>query len=124
MTKEEIRQEAKRSCVDKSHYCIGGIGGDAYCEGYIAAAAPREKQLREKDKRIIELEEKLDLDLQKENEELKEKLAQAKIIMDIGMEGIKHWGIVGGRERPFEKQAELEFNLFFEKADQFCEENK
>ena len=51
-----------------------------------------------------------------------DQLTKAKEIMNIAIEGIKHWGIVGGTERPFEKQAELEFNLFLEKAEQFLQE--
>lgn len=48
-----------------------------------------------------------------------EQLTKAKEIMNIAIEGIKHWGIVGGTERPFEKQAEKLFNLFLDKAEQF-----
>lgn len=51
-----------------------------------------------------------------------DQLTKAKEIMNIAIEGIKHWGIVGGTERPFEKQAELEFNLFLEKAEQFLKD--
>ena len=59
-----------------------------------------------------------------ENQKKKDEkqLTKAKEIMNIAIEGIKHWGIVGGTERPFEKQAELEFNLFLEKAEQFLKE--
>lgn len=51
-----------------------------------------------------------------------EQLTKAKEIMNIAIEGIKHWGIVGGTERPFEKQAEMLFNLFLDKAEQFLKE--
>ena len=47
------------------------------------------------------------------------KLTEAKEIMNIAIKGIKYWGIVGGTERPFEKQAEKLFNLFLDKAEQF-----
>ena len=47
---------------------------------------------------------------------------EAKEIMNIAIEGIKYWGIVGGTERPFEKQAEMLFNLFLDKAEQFLKE--
>ncbi len=63
MTKEELEKEAKRSCIDKTHYCIGGFGGNAYCEGYIDGAEPREK-------RIEELEHELENE-RKLNEEIK-----------------------------------------------------
>ena len=46
-------------------------------------------------------------------------LNEAKEIMKIAIEGIKHWGIIAGKERPFEKQAEMLFNLFLDKAEQF-----
>lgn len=42
--------------------------------------------------------------------------------MNIAIEGIKYWGIVGSIKRPFEKQAEKLFNLFLEKAEQFLKE--
>lgn len=51
-------------------------------------------------------------------------LTKAKEIMNIAVEGIKHWGIVGGTERPFEKQAEKLFNLFLDKAEQFLSETE
>lgn len=51
-------------------------------------------------------------------------LSKAKEIMNIAIEGIKHWGVVGGTERPFEKQAEKLFNLFLDKAEQFIKENE
>ena len=44
---------------------------------------------------------------------------EAKEVMSIAIEGIKCWGIVGGTERPFEKQAEKLFILFLDKAEQF-----
>ena len=56
MTKEEqLKQEAKKSCIDKTHYCIGGSGGDAYCEGYIDSAELREKRIEELEKENAEL---------------------------------------------------------------------
>lgn len=51
-------------------------------------------------------------------------LTKAREIMNIAIEGIKHWGIVGGTERPFEKQAEKLFNLFLDKAEQFLKDSK
>lgn len=56
-----------------------------------------------------------------EKERLKQ-LANIKEIMNIAIEGIKYWGIVGGTERPFEKQAEKLFNLFLDRAEQFLSE--
>lgn len=53
-----------------------------------------------------------------------EQMEKAKAIMNIGYEGVKHWGIVAGHERPFAKEAEKLFFLFFEKADQFLNEDK
>lgn len=53
-----------------------------------------------------------------------ERLAKAKEIMNIAIEGIKHWGIVNGDKRPFAKQAETLFNLFLNKAEQFMKEVK
>lgn len=52
----------------------------------------------------------------------KDQLTKAKKIMKVAIEGIKYWGIVGGTERPFEKQAEKMFNLFLDKAEQFLKE--
>jgi len=49
---------------------------------------------------------------------------EAKAIMDIGVEAVKHYSVVGGRERPFLKEAEMLFNLFFDKADRFLSEDK
>ena len=46
-------------------------------------------------------------------------LIKAKEIINIATEGIKRWGIVEGAERPFKKQAEMLFNLFLDKADEF-----
>lgn len=54
--------------------------------------------------------------------DLEAEKAEAKEIMQIAIKGISHWGIIGGTERPFEKQAELEFNLFLEKAEDFIKE--
>ena len=51
-----------------------------------------------------------------------DQLTKAKEIMNIAIEGIKYLGIVGGTERPFEKQAEMMFNLFLDKAEQFLKE--
>ena len=51
--------------------------------------------------------------------DLEAELTKAKAIMNIAIEGIKYWGIVGGKERPFEKQAAMLFNLFLDKAEQF-----
>jgi hypothetical protein len=59
MVREELKQEAKRSCIDKTHYCIGGFGGNAYCEGYIDSAEPREKRIAELEKENAELKEKI-----------------------------------------------------------------
>ena len=55
-------------------------------------------------------------------EKLEKELTKAKEIMNIAIEGIKYWGIVGGTERPFEKQSEKLFNLFLDKAEQFISE--
>lgn len=49
---------------------------------------------------------------------------EARAIMNIGYEAVKHYSVIGGRERPFLKEAEMLFNLFFEKADQFLSEDK
>jgi hypothetical protein len=49
---------------------------------------------------------------------------EAKEIMNIAIEGIKNWGFVGGTERPFEKQAEMLFNLFLDKAEQFLKDSE
>lgn len=49
---------------------------------------------------------------------------EAKEIVNIAIEGIKHWSVVGGTERPFIKQAEMLFNLFLDKAEQFIGEVK
>ena len=49
---------------------------------------------------------------------------ESKAIMNIGYEAVKHWGIVAGKERPFAKEAEKLFFLFFEKADQFLNGDK
>lgn len=46
-------------------------------------------------------------------------LIEAKEIINIATEGIKRWGIVEGAERPFKKQAEMLFNLFLDKSEQF-----
>lgn len=58
------------------------------------------------------------------SDEDKEKLEKAKGIMNIAIEGIKHWSVVDGNERPFVKQAEMLFNLFLDKAEQFMKEVK
>ena len=42
--------------------------------------------------------------------------------MNVAIEGIKYWGIVGGTERPVKKQAEKLFNLFLDKAEQFLKD--
>ncbi len=55
-------------------------------------------------------------------EKTQRQLTKAKAIINIAIEGIKYWGIVGGTERPFEKQAEKLFNLFLDKAEQFLKE--
>ena len=68
-----------------------------------------------------ELQDKLEEE-QRKNNGLSDKLTKAKEIMNIAIEGIKYWGIVGGTERPFEKQSEKLFNLFLEKAEQFLKE--
>ena len=49
-------------------------------------------------------------------------LIEAKKIINIATEGIKRWGIVEGAERPFKKQAEMLFNLFLDKSEQFLSE--
>ncbi len=56
MTKEELEKEAEKSCIDKTHYCIGGFGGNAYCEGYIDSAEPREKRIAELEAQNKELQ--------------------------------------------------------------------
>lgn len=115
------------------------INGKTYEAGELIAYV---KKL-EKENLVLHEMNKKRLDLQKENAELKEKvnildncdrlgdviieaykeqLTKAKEIMNIAIEGIKHWGIVGGTERPFEKQAEKLFNLFLDKAEQFLSE--
>ena len=70
-----------------------------------------------------ELQEKLEEE-QRKNNGLSDNLNKAKKIMNIAVEGIKYWGIVGGTERPFEKQAEKLFNLFLDKADQFIKDSE
>lgn len=49
-------------------------------------------------------------------------IIEAKEIINIATEGIKRWGIVEGSERPFKKQAEMLFNLFLDKSEQFLSE--
>jgi len=49
---------------------------------------------------------------------------EARAIMNIGVEAVKRYSVVGGYERPFLKEAEMMFNLFFDKADQFLSEDK
>jgi len=56
MTTDELKKEAERKCVDDTHYCIGGFGGNAYCEGYLAGAEPREKRIAELEKENAELD--------------------------------------------------------------------
>ena len=53
---------------------------------------------------------------------LDNKIEEAKEIINIATEGIKRWGIVEGTERPFKKQAEMLFNLFLDKSEQFLSE--
>lgn len=69
------------------------------------------KIIEPRKKRIAELEAQIKT---KDNQ-----LAKARAIMNIAIEGIKYWGIVGGNERPLEKQAERLFNLFLDKSEQF-----
>lgn len=56
MNKEELVKEAKKSCIDKTHYCIGGFGGNAYCEGYYDGAESREKQIQALGERCLQLQ--------------------------------------------------------------------
>lgn len=53
--------------------------------------------------------------LEKENKTLRE-------VVKVAVEGIKLWGVVGGKERPFIKPAEMLFDLFLEKAESFSSE--
>lgn len=124
MTKEELKQEAKKSCIDKTHYCIGGFGGNAYCEGYIDSAKSREKRITKLEKENAKLKKQLEdvdnaTDCFNRQEEI---IAQAKAIINIALCALRHQNIVCGKEKPFEKQAELEFNLFIEQAEQFIKE--
>lgn len=80
------------------------------------------KELQEENAELKARIEKQDADiltLKGLSERQRDQLTKAKEIMQIAIKGISHQGIVGGTERPFEKQAELEFNLFLEKAEQF-----
>ena len=104
------------------------VGHFSYYTGYLAGAEPREKRIAELEKENSELKAKnkwySEQVCNKECAEVWGNLTKAKEIMNIAIEGIKYWGIIGGTERPFEKQAEMLFNLFLDKAEQFIKENK
>lgn len=105
MTKEALKQEVEEYLHE--NYCCKGsyCGFNAECKEGIRIRCSEFEILEKHIINFAELREK--------------QLAQAKEIMNIAIEGIKHWGIVGGYERPFEKQAEKLFNLFLDKAEQF-----
>jgi hypothetical protein len=144
MTKEELEKEAEKHADGIYHYKINvsdygedGIINYRYSdvkEAYQKGAEPREKQIAELEKENAELKSRDcwkgclyasgKSELIHEFLQQKYNLTKAKKIMNIAIEGIKHWGIVGGTERPFEKQAELEFNLFLEKAEQFLKDSE
>ena len=126
MIKEELRKEIEKEAKRRTQ----GFRNQENCiQSYIMGATDF---VEVEEKKITELNDKLSEQMfecasceDRFNANHRQYLlSQAKEIMKIGVEAVKHWGIVAGSERPFEKEAEKLFNLFFEKADKFLSEAK
>ncbi len=129
MTKEELEKEMEEWVIINNYpYSNCPNIEKKLKQAYLAGAEPREKQIQALSKHCLQLQQdkgelidearKLEAQIEKQ----KDQLTKAKEIMNIATEGIKHWGIVGGTERPFEKQAEKLFNLFLDKVEQSLKE--
>lgn len=90
-------------------------------EDYIALENLKDNQIADLEKKVNENDICIE-DLELSNIDLQKQLEQAKVIIKNGLEGIKRYFIVAGKERPFEKEALLLINLFCDKAEQFLKE--